>query len=326
MVFLESTDAVFIVQSMSMTSWQSANAAMHGSHAKFLHWDGDFLTHNASRVNLKPAWGCCSKFYGTVTLTQNIPRTKHHVTKTMQWDSRSPRFADQHRKRHATQLLSALSLRLCSVALLRTQADWLGSMHDDRSSRLQSTLAQKQWRSLLRKPGNAVAFSIELQIPSKPECYWSWWVVAPFLWSIKKSRNSAAFRTTGKWYEPPGCVGWFIDCDRGGQRARGSVRRCKVSVQIAEKWNTHCRLLFEPRKIFVRFSDIRLFANIRTIRFSPSDNYCVVSKRDTEMVRNRERGRRSGWGAGKVLKVEIPSQIWTCDDSTQPKWKSLIGW
>ena len=45
MVFLASTDAFFIAQSMSMTSWQSANAAMHGgSHAKFPHWDADFLT------------------------------------------------------------------------------------------------------------------------------------------------------------------------------------------------------------------------------------------------------------------------------------------
>ena len=42
---------VFIAQSMSMTSWQSANAAMHGSRAKFPHRDADFLVHNASRPN-----------------------------------------------------------------------------------------------------------------------------------------------------------------------------------------------------------------------------------------------------------------------------------
>ena len=47
MVFLASTDTFFIAQSMSMTSWQSANAVMHGNHAKFLHWDADFLMHNA---------------------------------------------------------------------------------------------------------------------------------------------------------------------------------------------------------------------------------------------------------------------------------------
>ena len=50
MVFLASTDVFFLAQSMSMTSWQSANAAMHGSHAKFPHWDADFLMLNASRV------------------------------------------------------------------------------------------------------------------------------------------------------------------------------------------------------------------------------------------------------------------------------------
>ena len=54
MVFLASTDAFFIAQSMSMTSWQSGNAAMHGSHAKFPHWDADFLMHNASRVKSEP--------------------------------------------------------------------------------------------------------------------------------------------------------------------------------------------------------------------------------------------------------------------------------
>ena len=89
----------------------------------------------------------------------------------------------------------------------------------------------------------------------------------------QKSRNSDAFRRMGKRYELPGCVCLFESFRRsrsGGQRARGSVRRCKVSVQITEKWNKRCRLLFEPRKIFVRFSDIRIFANIRTIRFNPS--------------------------------------------------------
>ena len=34
MVFLALTDAFFLAQSMRMTSWQSANAAMHGSQQK----------------------------------------------------------------------------------------------------------------------------------------------------------------------------------------------------------------------------------------------------------------------------------------------------
>ena len=55
MVFLASTGAFFIAQSMSMTSCQSANAAMHGSRAKFPHWDADFLMHNTSRVKVVEA-------------------------------------------------------------------------------------------------------------------------------------------------------------------------------------------------------------------------------------------------------------------------------
>ena len=50
-------------------------------------------------------------------------------------------------------------------------------------------------------------------------------------------RSSAAFRRTGKRYELPGCVGRFEQFRRsrsGGKRARGSVRRCKASVQITE--------------------------------------------------------------------------------------------
>ena len=40
--------------------------------------------------DLKAAWGCCSKFYSTATLTQNEPRTKRDKSiawrKTMQWE------------------------------------------------------------------------------------------------------------------------------------------------------------------------------------------------------------------------------------------------
>ena len=46
-----------------MTSWQSANAAMHGGHAKYPHWDADFLMHNASRVKSKrKKLLCASRF------------------------------------------------------------------------------------------------------------------------------------------------------------------------------------------------------------------------------------------------------------------------
>ena len=50
-------------------------------------------------------------------------------------------------------------------------------------------------------------------------------------------RNSAAFRRAGKRYKLPSCVGRFESFRRsrsGGQRARGSVRLCKASVQITE--------------------------------------------------------------------------------------------
>ena len=55
--------------------------------------------------------------------------------KKVQWERLSPsRVAHQHRKRHATQLLFTLSQRLCSAALLETQADRPRTVHDDRSS------------------------------------------------------------------------------------------------------------------------------------------------------------------------------------------------
>ena len=55
------------------------------------------------------AWGCCSKFYSTVTLTEKEPRTNHDKRimwrKTMPVRDLSPsRVADQHPKRHATQI------------------------------------------------------------------------------------------------------------------------------------------------------------------------------------------------------------------------------
>ena len=85
-------------------------------------------------------------------------------------------------------------------------------------------------RSLQQKPGDAVAFS---KIDSDGSS-----LLFLFLIS-QKSRNSAAFRRIGKRYELPGCVGLFESFRRsrsGGQkRVRGSLRRCKVSVQIAEK-------------------------------------------------------------------------------------------
>ena len=53
----------------------------------------------------------------------------------------------------------------------------------------------------------------------------------------QKGRNRAAFRTTGKRYEPPGCVGRyqaFLRLQSSGQREMGSVRRSKISAQIIE--------------------------------------------------------------------------------------------
>ena len=70
--------------------------------------------------DLKPAWGCCSKFYSTATLRQNEPRTKHRVTKNnAMGETRVRPFADQHRKRHGRQFLSVLPRRLRAAALLQ---------------------------------------------------------------------------------------------------------------------------------------------------------------------------------------------------------------
>ena len=146
-----------------------------------------------------------------------------------------------------------------------------------------------QWRS--RK---------ELQSSSKPACHQSRWVVARFF-DQSKSRISADFRRTGKRYEPPGCVGQFEPFRRSrssGQRAPGSVRRCKVSVQITENELQRCRLLFKPRKIFVRFSDIRLFANIRTIRFNPTPVTAALSMGvRREVLRGVHQIQLGVWGA-----------------------------
>ena len=69
----------------------------------------------------------------------------------------------------------------------------------------------------------------------------------------------------------------FGDRDRVAN-GRGAVcDGAKLLYKSLKMKERYC-LLFEPRKIFVRFSDIRLFANIRTIRFNPSLGHAKVSE------------------------------------------------
>ena len=84
----------------------------------------------------------------------------------------------------------------------------------------------------------------------------------------QKSRNSDAFRRIGKRYELPGCVDLFESFRRsrsGGQRARGSVRRCKVSVQILSLKNEISGAAYysttENIRSVQRYSNIREYSN-----------------------------------------------------------------
>ena len=124
---------------------------------------------------------------------------------------------------------------------------------------------QRKWKVIAKFSATTVGL--------KRTVHLSWWAVgfAPYLWSVKKVET--ALLSEGQ-ASGTSCQVALVDSSHFVDRNRvvnGRRAVCDCAKLLYKSLKMKGALLptIRTMEIFVRFSDIRIFANIRTIRFNP---------------------------------------------------------